>query len=304
MGKFSRFDEHGFRRKVDSALASVRRVLDATRNPEYPTEVDHAYSDKYGIAEVATNQALAAIVNTLEATGATGAKLEQMRAWAADGKAVTLSFKATRRCEYAREEERNITGPKTTEVKTKTGIAGAVSAAVGAGTTTTKTTQVTTTVTEHIWKYTVTHSIVAYRGADPNAEGATVELRAARTGACELRTSQKRAPHPEAESEGPIEADVFWLLSRLGADLGLRFKIDRTADSCKTPANNEDVDAAYRQLQGVQQWFQRVARCLRTWCGFDDYHATARTAFPDGNGGIFTPVLPVLEKRDGVLNNP
>ena len=64
---FERFDEGMFRRSVATALDTVTRVLDATRNPILPHKAEHCFGDKFGIAEAVTNRALAALLNTIEA---------------------------------------------------------------------------------------------------------------------------------------------------------------------------------------------------------------------------------------------
>ena len=53
-------DESGFRRRVDKALESARRVLDTTREPVLAADVPHEYADKYLLAEFVTNTCLAA----------------------------------------------------------------------------------------------------------------------------------------------------------------------------------------------------------------------------------------------------
>lgn len=43
------FQSSRFEQQIAAALANVRKVLDVTRNPQLPSEVQHKYEDKYSL---------------------------------------------------------------------------------------------------------------------------------------------------------------------------------------------------------------------------------------------------------------
>ena len=64
--------------KLERALAQVRTVLDATRNPQPAADVHHAYQDKYLLAECLSNTATASQVNCLLALVQTFGRVVRM----------------------------------------------------------------------------------------------------------------------------------------------------------------------------------------------------------------------------------
>lgn len=101
------FDDYRFRSQVDSALATVKTVLDNTRSPTYAADVPHKYDDKYGLAEYLTNAAVAADLTVLELLGLSKEGLDQLVKWA-QKRSITLRLKAETRCTYDREENRKV----------------------------------------------------------------------------------------------------------------------------------------------------------------------------------------------------
>ena len=95
--------------QVSTALTAVKRVLDNTRNPQYPADVAHAYDDKYLLAEFAVKAGVLCHVNALEAVTGSGwnAKLDKMLGWAAT-RSVTLRFFAEEKCAFDRTEHRKV----------------------------------------------------------------------------------------------------------------------------------------------------------------------------------------------------
>ena len=93
--------------QVSTAIAAVKRVLDNTRNPQYPADVAHAYDDKYLLAEFAVKAGVMCHLNALEAVTGSGwnEKLTQMLGWAAT-RSVTLRFFAEEKCAFDRTEAR------------------------------------------------------------------------------------------------------------------------------------------------------------------------------------------------------
>lgn len=43
----STFDEESFKQRVEASLKLVSSILEKNRNPLYPSEVSHKYTDKY-----------------------------------------------------------------------------------------------------------------------------------------------------------------------------------------------------------------------------------------------------------------
>jgi hypothetical protein len=77
------FSELEFRAKVDSALDTVRRLLDTTKHPVRAADVAHTYADKFALVESATSAALTSVGTAFEALGMTSATLDSMRKWVA-----------------------------------------------------------------------------------------------------------------------------------------------------------------------------------------------------------------------------
>ena len=176
------YSESRFRSQVDSALKSVRTVLENTRRPQYPADVPHQYDDKYSLAEFVTNTALASQLNCLEALGLEEKGLRQLLKWA-QTRSVTLRLKSEERCNYDREETRKVTSPTehVTEVK------GLLSNTLSI------TDKVVTTITEHFWKFEVSYELFAFQGNNQDEK----LLFQARKGCCEIMTSTKSTPRPQ-----------------------------------------------------------------------------------------------------------
>jgi len=88
-----RFNEIEFRRSVDSALSTCRKILSTARHPVRASEVDHQYADKYALAEFLSNTAIASELNVLDRLGLEADQLATLRDLAAkDDEEVTLRF--------------------------------------------------------------------------------------------------------------------------------------------------------------------------------------------------------------------
>jgi hypothetical protein len=138
------FIAHQFRTQVETALESVRKILASTRNPTFPADTPHTYDDKYALAEFLVNLGLAAQANALECMGLDEDKMRTMRAWAADGRSVTLRATSKESCRFAETRER--------EVESKHSY---VSEKTSRGSKETKKNKVVTRVTEHFWTFSV-----------------------------------------------------------------------------------------------------------------------------------------------------
>ena len=150
------FDPHRFEQSVAEAVAVTRRVLGEARQPQLPSEVHHAFDDKYSLAEAQLSAgAVSALQALQEGAGLTPESLRALARFAAEGKSVTLRFAASTSVAFLREEKRDVEQP--TKVTTETSVAGMLSKAV--------TTRVVTTVTEFFWAFEGAWQIDAYRGA-------------------------------------------------------------------------------------------------------------------------------------------
>ena len=274
-------------------MQSVKRILANTRAPELPSEVAHTYDDKYRLAESLTNTTAAALVNALDALGLPAASIEEMRRWAADGHDVSIRFISTQKCAFDREESREEKHPTTVQATTTS----------KKGKEKSKTTTVTTTITEYFWQYHVQYSVVAFKGAAPVASSITAVDRA---GHREIMTKVKTAPRHPAQSKDQT-CSVTWLLQLLSDDLKLAFKIDRTAESCRTPRRNAQMQSAIDGASAIAGWATRVGQSMERWqqvFGAEqhrgNYDAFCKAAFPERNGGfnatgLFIPIVPLFE---------
>lgn len=103
---YTSFDEEKFRFQVDKALKTVSTILDTTRNPRYAEEQDHVYEDKYALADIMTNTAIASYINILERFGLGESKLRQLcRVVHQDKRSVTLRFATEDSCSFLKEKD-------------------------------------------------------------------------------------------------------------------------------------------------------------------------------------------------------
>jgi hypothetical protein len=142
------FDEERFREKVEAALAGAKQVLESVRTPTFPADVDHRYDDKYQLAAVLTNTALAAQLNVLERIGVNEATLERFKSTAAT-RSVTLRLRCTETCDYEREQEIEQERSPAQRVETTTRRSGSMSCC--ASRSTTRTPRVVTRVVVRIF---------------------------------------------------------------------------------------------------------------------------------------------------------
>ena len=113
---YSSFEEDQFRRQVDRALKTVATILDVNRNPKYAQDQDHTYDDKYALADLMTNTAIAAYLNLLERMGLDESKLRQLIDIVhSDKRSVTLRFAAQDSCVFLKEQEVSVVDPHSRE---------------------------------------------------------------------------------------------------------------------------------------------------------------------------------------------
>ncbi|MCC6997853.1 MAG: hypothetical protein IT370_24775 [Deltaproteobacteria bacterium] len=275
------YNEAEFLAKVDAALQRVRMLLDTARsNPQLPTEVPHAYDDKYRLAEFLTRASAAALLQCLHSLGLASDDLARLRDWATT-RTVTLRLRATEECTYLREETRKVESAHQHVTEVASGARK-----------TTVTDKIVTTVVEHFWSFTFKWELVAFQGASD--EHAVVLL--SRAGLYEVMTSAKTTPRPRSVVRPAIDVDIAWLLRHIGADARADFSIDRASADCHTPRRNQDIERALQLFEAVSLWAIRVAGYfveelfpVQTNHGLDLSALSAEE--------IFVPTVPLFEER-------
>lgn len=281
------YNESRFRSQVDSALKSVRTVLENTRHPQYPADVPHQYDDKYSLAEFVTNTSLASQLNCLEALGLTQKSLQQLLKWA-QSRSVTIRLKSEETCTYDREETRKVTSATehVTEVK------GLLSNVLSI------TDKVVTTITEYFWKFEVQYELFAFQGNNPDEK----VLLQARKGCCEIKTSTKSTPRPQVTVVPSADINVSWLLSNVHENLSLKFSIDRSEKTCHTPRRNKQVDAALSYLRTFYSWAMQVHNYFTKLFPVQAEHGLDLSKINDN--GIFVPVVPLFDESTQDVRKP
>lgn len=282
------FAEANLKRKIDSAMTSVRRLLDTTRHPQIASDVPHSYTDKYLLTEFLSNATLASQLNALAYLGLNSEKLATLVKWS-ESRTVSLRFIANEKCDFDREVKRE--QDSDTKVVTEGRFLGSALSS---------TTKVVTTITEYFWNFTFEYQIVAFRGVGA-AEGDTLVL-SGRSGAHEIKTSSDRSPRPKVKAPAQVaEVDITWLLQTLalledGTAPVPAFKIDRSATTCHTPRRNPEVEANLKS-SGALAAFTRTVFLYFENNIFNmitpRLHASITSA-----EDVFVPVLPLMEDPD------
>ncbi len=310
-----RFNEFEFRRSVDNALSTCRKILSTARHPVRASEIDHQYTDKYALADFLTNTAIASELNVLDRLGLEADQLATLRDMAAkDDEEATLRFEGDRNCAFVEERKTTIESPHEhsvdVEEKTKKGFLEQM----------TKTTsvkhKVTTDVIENVWSVENNYNLFIYSGSDPTKN--RVELQS-RTGSSEVVTSgTKAAPYPAANKIGPFEVSLSWLLRNISAPTAAAageedkatFKIDRDADTCKTPRRNEDSETALEFFCDIGRWCKNVVLALNDIesvgnrdPSIGDKPESKVSLRSITSKAIFVPVLPLFEEKEKDVNN-
>ena len=212
------YDEQRFLQQMRSAMATLRNVLERTKNPELASEVPHEYEDKYLAAEFLTNTAIVAVVNGLASIGMTSDATTKLIALN-KGSPVSLRFASQETCKYLRETTRDVESATSVETEKTSTLFGRERT-----TTEKKTTKLITKVTEHFWDFEYTFEVCAFQGTN-SAE----KLRlCSRTGKTEIKTSTKKTPRPEVSCITPFDVNISYLLDYLNAELQPTFRIDRS----------------------------------------------------------------------------
>lgn len=89
----SSFSLSTFTSRVDAAQAVVRTILDNSKEVAKPSDVQHAYDDKYLLAEFLVNSSIQAISNCLSEMGLAAGDREKLSEWAT-ARSVSLRWKS------------------------------------------------------------------------------------------------------------------------------------------------------------------------------------------------------------------
>lgn len=85
----------------------MKTILDNTRQPNYPSEIQHSYEDKYFLAEFLTNTTISALLNSLEWIGVSNKPFKEMKEWSKT-KNITLRLAAEEECKFLRKETKEV----------------------------------------------------------------------------------------------------------------------------------------------------------------------------------------------------
>ena len=184
--------------KVNSALASLRKHLDAERaQPVLADQQPHAYADKFMLIEQSTSLAIGSWLHSLECMGVERATIAKFAAAAQSKQRVTLRLTSTQKCKFIRKATKEV--PSEQKVETKSTVFGRSE------------TRVVTTVTEYYWEIGHEFAIVLYTGADPSIDDCVHKI-VERSSRATIVTKTERAPLTELEELPARECDVTWLL--------------------------------------------------------------------------------------------
>ena len=276
------FIERRVRGQVNAALTEAKKILDTTRRPVLPTDAPHTYTNKFTLAEMATQVSSASLVIALEECTAWSSVLPRLQAWAKEGKTVTMRHTTAVKIAFLRTETRKEESATSTETQVSTTLLGKFQSK----------TKVVRTIIEHFWRATHEWSITCYAGGDPSSSDA-VEI-IANTSFCEVKTIGNQSDAQADAAKTPpfqnknqnAEMNLNWLLGRMDAsgDSGaVSFAIDRSSTQCRTPARNPQITA--------MQTFRSQAERLWSAIKRDVQHAgriEAKSTFAT-SGGDRTP---------------
>lgn len=275
------YDEARLRARVMAALARLRGVLDATKNPTLAEDVPHRYDDKFALAETLTRIACAATLQDLRQLGLGPEPFKRVHAWAKDS-AVFLRLHAEERCSFVREDVREVASDQKLVVE-KRGLFGKEETRAS----------VVTTVREYVWRLELGYELYVQRGND--GERFPILLRKSEL---ELKTPAKTSPRPEHVLRPTREVALTWLLRELDDEGTASFAIDRTAATCHTPRRNRATDEAFGFFVELAAFVGHVdEHFTREIFPIAPPHAVALEQLaPDG---VFVPVLPLFDAREG-----
>jgi hypothetical protein len=267
--KLSSYHENRFRQQVEEALATVKKILDITRNPRLPHHDEdksrHCYEDKYALAAFLTNIALASFMNVLELWGVTAERLETMARWANhDKQSVTMRFEAVQSCDLVNKRGKKVghtsrtgKGYSVEEIKQQSGhCMGKLHA---------KTTNLTKKFLfarekEYHYKVGLFYRMIVFKGSAPTGEGNEMVLQKRESSTILTINGTAAPPFPTSIEHPFIDMDLTWFLEQVcPTTRSCEFQIDRSdPQTCKTPRRNQQVDQAVQFSSSLFKFAQET----------------------------------------------
>ena len=281
----SNFNELTFKKKLDVALAEVKKILDTSRSPQRADEVHHGYEDKYSLSEFLTNSTLASVLNVLNSLGLDDEKLSVLVQRAKKGLSVWLELEGSETCQFLREQVREEKSSKKNVVDSQ--LFGKFSH------------QVVTKIKEYLYKVTFKYNLVA------KCAGKDSFTITSRKGVMDIKTTSKEAPRLKHENFENASLNLNFLLKQLANGNQLAFAIDRSdAETCRTPVRNLDIDAAIMFIEHFEIWllqcYDQMRIMMEVWENsqgesqpryFQERHDLSHI----NTKSLFVPVLPLFE---------
>ena len=323
---YSDFQAQVFEANVRNALVSVQRVLDVDRSPKVrlAEDVDHAYVDKYKLADLLTNTTIVALMAVLEQLGLTKEVLQSIGDISKE-KATTLRFSSSESCTFVKEEVVDEPLPFAKETQKSETIASEF----GTSETTSHTStieRIVKRVTKQYYKIETEWELSIYSGTDvenrqviKSRKGATHTFirnlpYSAKKGKSLVGSaikkykgaisesvpsptqSQKPPPFPPKKEFAPFELSLTWLLQQIDAEeLKSHFAIDTSPENAKTktPSRNFQIQQAMSFFASVKQWTASIGVFLTI--NYQKYNLPENLHKSENDANsIFVPVIPLL----------
>ena len=217
---YSNQSEAALRLRVDNCLKAVSRILDTNKTQVVKSaeSVSHRYDDKFLLADYLTKTSISCVVNALTVLCGSAVDFETLKGWGPE-RSVSLMFERQQRCKFVRETERDF---EIVTIET-----GGVES------------RVTTKVREFVYIIEAEYLLTAFSGVGDNPME-VVALTEGR-GSIETTLRSHNAPFHESTLES-FDVDISWLLTHLDeAASTANFSINRAAEKCATPRQNQDV---------------------------------------------------------------
>jgi hypothetical protein len=297
---------------VDKALQSIKIILDTTRDPILMEAADHTYEDKYALAEFVTISAISSYLAVLDRFGFDISTLQQTHGildWVHEQhRSVLLRIQVETSCVFDKEQERKITMAER-EVETTSTSSGIMKQVASEA----ETIKIKKTITEYHWTVGMSCTIslisddkvVKLTGSPKNKSMTAILYRD--QGASETSTSRPRAPLDGTVQV--IDLDLTWLLQRIVPStldktepFELSFGINRTADTCKTPSRNREIEHALAFRDELARWAVQVPKLLISIQDTLSRYATTDASISTGPSlrqveanHVFVPIVPLFE---------
>ncbi|CAL1125869.1 unnamed protein product [Cladocopium goreaui] len=268
-----------FEEKLQKAMQDVKLILDSEKcmsRMSLPQETHHTYEDKFGLVERCSAMTLASHWNCFELLGLTKEALLEAKDWADGNAEVSLCFRADERCEFLREETREVEEPSCGALDiSSVGVAlGLMSKTV-------------TRVTEYLWHFEVTYTLDLLRGV-----GAERRRLTSATTSAQLTTTAKLAPRRMQVPAISKEINMTFFFKHLEPSSDgqpgycPRFQIPRDSKT-KTPRRNQQVEEMWHYLQNLKAFAGSVERYLSQLADGTRQNCSAEA--------VFVPMLPLLQ---------